>query len=124
MNRPDSERRAVDLYQEAGYETYLPPKAKYREQDVFGLFDLLAFGHGRLEAVQVKGGRDAAGIQDWFDHATVYEAHVRDLRLGFLHRKDGKWRLARSSPDGYRWVYDGRDQEAYPEAQLENCLIG
>lgn len=104
-----AERHAVDRYQEAGYQVYLPPKAKYREQDVFGLFDLLAFGHDRLEAVQVKAGRDATGIKAWFRDARVFEERLTDLRVSFLHHKANEWRVARTAPDGYQWVYDARE---------------
>jgi len=104
-----AERDLAELYQQAGFEVYHPPRAKYREQDVFGVFDLLAFGHGRLEGVQVKAGRDAAGVIDWFDDVELYAAGVQGLTVAFAHRKEGCWRLARPSPAGYRWVYDGRE---------------
>lgn len=119
----DAEKLAVDLYTTLGYETYLPPKAKYREQDVFGVFDLLAFGHDRLEAVQVKAGRDAAGIESWFDEARPYEEHLNDLRLAFHHRKDGAWRIARSTEDGWAWVYDGREEPEPHALRLRQVLV-
>jgi len=122
MNRPDSENRAVDVYQQAGYQTYLPPHAKYREQDVFGLFDVLAFGHDRLEAVQVKGGRDAAGIRSWFEDARVYEEHIEGLRVTFLHRSEGAWKVARTAPGGYEWVYDGRETATDDDGPLLEVL--
>lgn len=113
----DAERLAADVYEHEGYQTWIPPKAKYREQDVFGLFDIVAFGNNRLEFIQVKGGRDASGINSWFQQATTYEEHVRDLRVTFMHRTDDAWRIARSevsSADGYRWVYDGRNSHSSP----------
>lgn len=122
MQRPDSETRAKDLYEAAGYEVYMPPIAKFREQDVFGLFDLLCFGHGRLECVQVKGGKKASGIIDWFDKASLYEEHLSDMRVTFLHRKEGAWRLARSTRDGYTWVHDGREDSDDDYPDLEELL--
>jgi hypothetical protein len=116
------EKDVLNLYQQAGYRTYLPPKAKFREQDVFGLFDLLAFGHDRLEAVQVKGSRDAAGINDWFEDARVFEEILTDLRLSFIHRSEGAWRVARTTPDGWTWVYDGRDSITDDDGPLLEVL--
>lgn len=113
---------AVDLYKKHGYETYLPPKAKYREQDVFGVFDLLAFGHDRLEAVQVKAGRDAAGIEEWFLNTRIYEEYIGDLRCTFMHRKDGAWRIARREGNDYQWVYDGRKGERHPQPLLRDVI--
>jgi hypothetical protein len=112
----------VDLYETAGYMTYLPPQAKYREQDVFGYFDVLAFGHDRLEAVQVKGSRDAVGIHQWFEDARVFEEHLTDLRLSFIHRTEGCWRLARSTVEGYQWVYDGREVSTDEDGPLLEVL--
>lgn len=132
----DTEQRAVSLYQQAGFETWLPPKAKFREQDVFGLFDLLAFGHGILAAVQVKTNR-VDGINQWFADATPFEEHLRDWRVEFLCLSetdaddDGVegWRLARPVDDdgrrmSYQWVYDGREIEATPSDALLDVLQG
>lgn len=116
------EKDALELYQEAGYHTYLPPHAKFREQDVFGLFDGLAFGHGRLEACQVKGGRDAAGINGWFEDARLFEDRLTDLRVTFLHRSEGAWRVARTASDGYQWVYDGRESATQDSGALLEVL--
>jgi len=118
----DAEKALAERYEQAGYETYLPPLAKYREQDVFGVFDILAFGHDRLEAVQVKAGRDAAGIQAWFEQATVYEEHIDGLRISFAHKTNDAWRLARTAQNGYEWVYDGR-MPYYEETELSEVLM-
>jgi len=118
----ETEAQALTCYEKAGYMTYQPPKAKYREQDVFGLFDILAFGLDRLEAVQVKGGRDAAGIRSWFEDARVFEEHVEGLRLSFMHRTAEGWRLALTAPDGYQWVYDGRDVATDEDGPLLEVL--
>jgi hypothetical protein len=106
----DAERTLRQHYEAAGFECYHPPHAKYREADVFGLFDLLAFGHGKLEAAQVKASRDAAGIHDWFESASLYAEHLDDVVIAFAHQTDGCWRIARRTPGGYRWVHDGREQ--------------
>lgn len=104
----ETEREVEDLLEESGFETYLPPKAKYREQDVFGLYDILAFGLGRLYCIQVKGGRDASGIEAWFEAASTHEEHVEGLFVQFWHRKEDAWRIAVPDGDSYLWVYDGR----------------
>jgi len=118
----DAEHELAERYEGAGYEVYMPPLAKYREQDVFGSFDILAFGHGRLEATQVKAGRDAAGIKQWFEEVPVYEEHITDLRLTFAHKTDDAWRIARTAQNGYEWVYDGR-MPYYEETELSEVLM-
>jgi hypothetical protein len=104
-----TERLAVEDLQAAGYETYRPPKAKYREQDVFGLYDILAFGHGQLLGIQVKGGRDASGITTWFEDARTHEEHLTDVGVQFWHRTDDTWRVAEPTPESYAWEFDGRE---------------
>jgi len=104
----DAERELKGHYESAGFEVYHPPKAQYREQDVFGEFDLICFGAGRLELVQCKAGRDAAGIRDWMDRTAQYEQVIDDCSRLFAHQKNEHWRLARPSGSGYRWIYDGR----------------
>jgi len=110
MKGRDAEHYVAGRLEEAGYECYIPPKAKYREQDVFGLFDILCFGNGRLLGVQVKAGRDAAGIKSWFHDARIYEETVDDLRIGFVHVCGEDIRLAYSAPDGYEWTVDERSE--------------
>jgi len=53
------EREAVDLYQQAGFATYRPATVRYGENDMFGLFDLLAVSpsHRRVHGVQVKSNK-------------------------------------------------------------------
>jgi len=122
MTGRETEQIAMDLYQSHGYMTYQPPHAKYREQDIFGLFDVLAFGHSRLDGIQVKGGRDAAGIQDWFKDARVFERHIEDLRVTFMHRTQDSWRVARTTSDGYEWVFDGRQGTNGTPASVDSMI--
>jgi len=119
----DTESAAVDLYETAGYETYLPPKAKYREQDVFGWFDILAFGHGRLTGVQVKTNR-ARGVTEFFEQATVYEEHLEDFAVAFLvlHEEEG-WKLYRTDEGGYHVAFDGREIDETPGECLPEVLV-
>jgi len=48
-----AEREAARLYEDAGFETYRPPRARGGPTDVFGHFDLLAFTGGGLRLVRV-----------------------------------------------------------------------
>lgn len=67
------EREAVELYQRAGFATYRPATVQYGENDVFGLFDLLAVSpsHDSVHAVQVKSNR-ADGIRAWARHTALW----------------------------------------------------
>jgi len=116
------EQDALDLYEQAGYEVYQPPKAKYREQDVFGLFDLLAFGHGRLVCVQVKAQDRNRGITEWFDRARPYEEHLTDVTVEWLLWGPEGIRLYRTDSEGYQVAYDGREIEETPGDIVEEVL--
>jgi Holliday junction resolvase-like predicted endonuclease len=118
----EAERELKDAYESVGFEVYRPPKAKYRVQDIFGEFDLLCHGHDRVEAVQVKAGRDAAGIRDWFRRTEPYSETLTKLTRCFAHRKNGCWRLARPAASGYKWVYDGRPESDVYGRDLHEAL--
>lgn len=105
----DAERLVADRLEDCGYEAWQPPKAKYREQDLFGLFDLAAVGHGTLYLIQVKGGQRAAGIRSWFHDARRFEEELGDVRVAFVHVADNDdCRVAVPGPDGYTWEVDER----------------
>jgi len=114
----ETEAAAVDLYEAAGYQVWTPPKAKYRAQDVFGLFDLMAFGHDRLEGVQVKTSK-GRGITQWCEEARPFEEHVEDFRVRFvvLYPDEG-WRLYELDEDSYTCVCDGREIDETPAPVL------
>jgi len=122
MTGRETEQIAMDLYESNGYLVYQPPHAKFREQDVFGLFDLLAFGDGRLDCIQIKGGRDASGIRDWFSHARVFEEVIGELRITFMHRSQDSWRVARTDDGGYAWVFDGRQGTNGTPASVDSVI--
>lgn len=67
------ERQAVELYQRAGMAVYRPATVRFGENDMFGLFDLLACSpsHEAVHAVQVKSN-GAAGIQAWKRHTRLF----------------------------------------------------
>jgi Holliday junction resolvase len=116
------ERELMTTIEACGFDVWQPPKAKYAEQDIFGLYDLLAFGHSQLLAVQCKGGRDAAGVHDWFD---VTRPHVETLprfRPLFVHRAGSAWRVAEHDAVGWSWQYDGRQDEQQVTPDLIELL--
>lgn len=103
------ERQAVDIYQQAGYATYRPATVQYGENDIFGLFDVLAVSprHDHVRGVQVKSNT-AAGIVAWTRHTWLWR------RLGWTTEYavpvDGEgWRLLDCTDSGQQCVYDGRD---------------
>jgi hypothetical protein len=116
----DAEKRAKEVYETAGFQVYLPPLAKFREQDVFGLFDLLCYQSGTLVGVQVKASRHARGINDWMQQARDYQETVDGMYVEFLHSSSDGWRLARPRAVDWKWVYDGREHgEQAREALLD-----
>jgi len=115
-----AEKRAKEVYEQAGYEVYLPPLAKYREQDVFGLFDLLCYRNDAVVGVQVKASRHARGINDWMQQARDYQETVDGMYVEFLHSSAGGWRLARPTDDDWTWAYDGREHGA----EATQALLG
>jgi len=60
------ERQAVQLFKEAGWATYRPATVQFGENDVFGLFDILAVhpDQSRPRAVQVKSNGNR-GVTAW-----------------------------------------------------------
>lgn len=114
------EREAVELWQRAGFATYRPATVRFGENDVFGLFDLLAVSpsHGSVHAVQVKSNR-ATGINAWARHTRLWRA------LG--------WRTMYAVPvdsQGWRiiegWTTD--DGMCHPQTvvdeRTEDCAMG
>lgn len=105
------EREAVELYHDAGMATYRPATVQYGENDVFGLFDILAFSpnHGRMHAVQVKSNR-AAGIRSWSNHTALFRA--LGFRTFYLVPYDREgWRLIEATSDGRETLVDERETE-------------
>lgn len=69
------ERECVELWQQAGFATYRPATVRFGENDIFGLFDVLAVSprHDAVHGVQVKSNR-ATGIQKWARHTALWRA--------------------------------------------------
>jgi len=103
-----NESHAVKAYRDAGYWVYKPERAQYGDNDVFNLFDLLAF-HPRFgtRMVQVKTNV-ANGVREWMKQVEPFRrqpAHHPEFAV--RHDSDG-WRLMRPEFVGYSVVYDGR----------------
>jgi hypothetical protein len=91
--------------------TYRPATVQYGENDVFGLFDILAFSpnHGRMHAVQVKSNR-ASGIRSWHKHTALFRA--LGFRTFYLVPYDHEgWRLIEAESDGTQTLVDERETE-------------
>lgn len=91
------ERECVDLYQRAGMGTYRPATVQYGENDVMGLFDLLAFSpaHSHVHAVQVKSN-GARGIKAWARHTELFRS--LGMRTFYAVPYDGHgWRIVEVS---------------------------
>lgn len=123
MTGRETEGRCMDCLQYHGFQVYQPPKAKYREQDVFGLFDVLAFGHGKMEMIQVKGGSTARGIEDWTEFAREFEEELTDVSVSMWHRKQEHWRILVPAPDSYEVAYDGRKSDVQDFTRIEDYLL-
>jgi len=40
------------------------------------------------------------------------EEAIEGVTVSFWHLSEGSWRIARPAPDGYQWVYDGRQDDS------------
>ena len=105
------EQQACEIYEEAGYTTYRPATVQFGENDVFGLFDLIAVDKGRKPRfVQVKSNR-AAGINQWCrDVQALMPSEWAVSEFVVCHDREG-WRLLQPVGEGYQTVYDGRDSD-------------
>lgn len=106
------ERQASDFFGRAGWMTYHPATVRFGENDVFGLFDLLAIEptQGRVEAVQVKSNR-ATGIQAYSRQTWPWRAC--GWRTSYLvpYDRDG-WRYIRvDAPGEWSSPVDERNED-------------
>jgi len=104
-----NERQAAQCFQAAGWATYRPATVRYGENDVFGLFDLLAVhpDRSRVRAVQVKTNGNR-GITSWQRQTWLWR------RLGwktdYLSRHDREgWVLTAVCDNSRRTVVDERN---------------
>jgi len=104
-----NEREAAHAFQAAGWATYRPATVRYGENDIFGLFDLLAVhpDRQRVRAVQVKTNGNR-GITSWQRQTWLFR------RLGwatdYLSRHDREGWVMTAVTDAKRCVVvDERD---------------
>lgn len=114
------EREAVELLQLAGYATYRPATVRFGENDVWGLFDVLAIAPDRpLRAIQVKSNR-AVGIRDWCRHTRLWRAH--GIRTEYWVPVDNRgWRLIRCHTDP---MDGGPTETAVCDERDMDCSMG
>lgn len=105
------ERQAVKIFQQAGWATYRPATVQYGENDVFGLFDILAVSpdHSRPRAVQVKSNGNR-GIVAWQDHTWLFRR--AGFATDYLSCFDSEgWKLTAVTDGKLRVVVDEREMD-------------
>lgn len=121
-----NEKRVAEIYEDAGYLTYRPETTQYGENDVFGLFDMLALepGHG-LRMVQVKSNA-ANGINQWCEDVHPFRI-TQGLSPEFVVVYDGigghdptPWRCRLIVPmdgDDHMTLVDEREDDREPNGE-------
>lgn len=91
------EQQAVELYKQAGWATYKPETARYGENDIWGLFDLLAVSpyNDHAHAVQVKSNV-ARGIRKFTRSAWLFRQAGLKCYYLVCYDREG-WRLIESA---------------------------
>jgi len=116
-----NEREAVEFLQEAGYATYRPATVRFGENDMFGLFDVLALGPSQpMRAIQVKSNR-AVGIKAWRRHTALFRAHGM-LTEYWVRIDNAGWRVIVCTDDGRETVVDEREHTETIGTQLLEYL--
>ncbi|WLW38183.1 hypothetical protein [Halorubrum spindle-shaped virus-BLv25] len=104
------ERELVELLKKAGMATYRPATVRFGENDMFGLFDVLALSpsHSEVYAIQVKSNR-AVGIMAWTGHTRLF----RELGFRTLYAvpvDNQGWRIIDCTDNGNTDIIDERDK--------------
>jgi len=106
------ERECCDLYKRAGMGVYRPATVRFGENDMMGLFDVLAFSprHSAIHAVQVKSNT-ASGITAWARHTELFRQ--LGLRTFYAVPVDSEgWRLVEIvAPTEWHNVVDEREED-------------
>lgn len=113
------EREAVELLKSAGYATYRPATVRFGENDMWGLFDVMAIAPDKpMRAVQVKSNR-AVGVRDWCAHTALWRAHGYVTEYWVPVDNQG-WRVIECTDSGHSDVVDERDMTGtFGEAVIE-----
>ena len=115
------EQEACEYMQRAGYATYRPATVQFGENDVWGLFDVLAIAPDLpLRAVQVKSNR-AVGIHGWSRHTALWRAHGFLTEYWVCHDREG-WRVLQPTDESHTTVCDERGQPGDIGQGLEEWL--
>lgn len=109
------ERELVDLLQSAGMATYRPATVRFGENDMFGLFDVLALSpsHADVYGIQVKSNR-ATGIRKWSNHTQLFR-NLGWITLYAVPVDNQGWRLIECTSRGKFDIVDERN---------ESCSMG
>lgn len=118
------ERECCDLFKRAGMAVYRPATVRYGENDMFGLFDLLAVSpvHDDVYAVQVKSNR-ASGIRDWRRHTGLFRALGWRTFYAVPVDREG-WRLIECTDGGKETRVDERDMNVNMGNAVADYLSG
>ncbi len=103
------EREAVELLKRAGYATYRPATVRFGENDMWGLFDVLAIAPDMPpRAIQVKSNR-AVGIRSWSRHTALWRTHGFVTEYWVPVDNQG-WRVIECTDAGHHTTVDERDE--------------
>lgn len=105
------ERELVELLQKAGMATYRPATVRFGENDMFGLFDVLALSpnHENVYAIQVKSNR-ATGIRAWTRHTQLFR-NLGWITLYAVPVDNQGWRIIDCSSEGTTDLVDEREHK-------------
>lgn len=105
------ERELVDLLQKSGMATYRPATVRFGENDIFGLFDVLALSpnHENVYAIQVKSNR-ATGIRKWTRHTQLFR-NIGWITLYAVPVDNKGWRIIDCSENGNVDIVDEREKK-------------
>lgn len=121
------ERELVELYQQAGWAPYNPDMTQYGENDLWGLYDILAIApEAGPHAVQVKSN-GARGITDWTDHTALWRASGFRTLYAVPYDREG-WRIIDCTDGGRTDVVDERNDDriaahAHSELSLGDGVV-
>ena len=108
------ERELVELLQSAGMATYRPATVRFGENDMFGLFDVLALSpnHSNVYAIQVKSNR-ATGIRKWTNHTQLFR-NLGWITLYAVPVDNQGWRIIKCTREGTEDIVDERNSSNCP----------
>ena len=105
------ERECHGLYEQAGFKPYRPATVRFGENDMWGLFDVLAVRESdeSVHAVQVKSNA-ARGITKWCKETSLWRSLGWETIYAVPVDREG-WRLLQCTSDGHETLVDERDSD-------------